>query len=115
MAHVLQSTTLSSRRSSKCLLSSSQETANFNSLVGLPLLSPEASLIWRTDHHKIVVDDESYNYGHGHVYEFLGIEPREGAVIIVRPDQYVSMVSSIDNAEVVARFFDGIFKVENTK
>lgn len=32
-------------------------------------------------------DDESYNNGHGRAYEFLGISPKEGALIIVRPDQ----------------------------
>lgn len=31
-------------------------------------------------------DDESYNRGHGHAYDYLGIKP-EGAIVIVRPDQ----------------------------
>lgn len=39
------------------------------------------------DLHKIYYDDESYNKGHGHVYEHLGIDPAQGAIIIVRPDQ----------------------------
>jgi phenol 2-monooxygenase len=43
---------------------------------------------WRMrDIHKTFVDDESYNSGHGKAYEFYGINPREGAVAIVRPDQ----------------------------
>lgn len=40
-----------------------------------------------SDLHKIYFDDESYNRGHGRAYDFLGINPREGALIIVRPDQ----------------------------
>jgi hypothetical protein len=39
------------------------------------------------DLHKIYYDDESYNHGHGHAYEYLGIDPVQGAIVIVRPDQ----------------------------
>lgn len=39
------------------------------------------------DLHKIYYDDESYNDGHGHAYEYLGIDPAQGALVIVRPDQ----------------------------
>lgn len=39
------------------------------------------------DLHKILFDDESYNKGHGHLYEYLGIDPQQGVIIIVRPDQ----------------------------
>lgn len=40
-----------------------------------------------SDLHKIYYDDESHNKGHGRAYEFLGIDPKQGAMIIVRPDQ----------------------------
>lgn len=39
------------------------------------------------DLHKIFVDDESYNSGHGKAYDFYGINPRKGVVVILRPDQ----------------------------
>ncbi len=39
------------------------------------------------DVHKTFVDDESYNSGHGDAYEFYGVDPKRGAVAIVRPDQ----------------------------
>lgn len=39
------------------------------------------------DMHKVFVDDESYNSGHGHAYSFYGIDPEKGAMVIVRPDQ----------------------------
>jgi phenol 2-monooxygenase len=40
-----------------------------------------------SDLHKIFIDDESYNSGHGKAYEFYGIDPKQGALAIVRPDQ----------------------------
>ncbi|KAL4995878.1 FAD binding domain-containing protein [Aspergillus recurvatus] len=39
------------------------------------------------DLHKIFFDDESYNKGHGQLYEYLGINPENGIIVIVRPDQ----------------------------
>ncbi|KAF9894387.1 hypothetical protein FE257_007890 [Aspergillus nanangensis] len=59
------------------------------------------------DLHKILFDDESYNKGHGHLYEYLGIDPQQGAIIIVRPDQYVSAVFGLDKFEQIGKFFEG--------
>ncbi|KAG4411042.1 hypothetical protein IFR04_015817 [Cadophora malorum] len=59
------------------------------------------------DLHKTFVDDESYNSGHGHAYEKYGIDAKEGAVAVVRPDQYVSLVTSLDDHEGLSRFFEG--------
>jgi phenol 2-monooxygenase (NADPH) len=39
------------------------------------------------DLHKIFFDDESYSKSHGHLYEHLGMNPQNGSVVIVRPDQ----------------------------
>jgi phenol 2-monooxygenase len=60
------------------------------------------------DLNKVFVDDESYNYGHGHAYETLGIDRTQGAAVVVRPDQYVSMVTSLNNAEGINNFFTGV-------
>ena len=38
------------------------------------------------DLHKTFVDDEHYNSGHGHAYDFYNIDPEKGAIVIVRPD-----------------------------
>ncbi len=35
---------------------------------------------------KVFADDESYNSGHGRLYERLGVDPAKGAIIVVRPD-----------------------------
>jgi hypothetical protein len=45
------------------------------------------------DLHKTYIDDEHYNSGHGHAYEYYGVETNAGAVVIVRPDQCTSLDS----------------------
>jgi phenol 2-monooxygenase len=67
-----------------------------------------------TDHsldlNKIYVDDESYNNGHGKAYEKLGIDPEKGAVVVIRPDQHVSLVVSLEDHEIIDRFITGALK-----
>ncbi|KAI1094591.1 FAD binding domain-containing protein [Rostrohypoxylon terebratum] len=36
---------------------------------------------------KVFVDDEGYHTPHGHAYEKYGVDPKKGALVIVRPDQ----------------------------
>jgi phenol 2-monooxygenase (NADPH) len=43
--------------------------------------------------HKVFVDDESYNSGHGHAFDTLGIDHNTITIVVVRPDQ----CKSIDN------------------
>lgn len=63
---------------------------------------------WRMrDLHKTFVDDESYNSGHGHAYEKYGVDVNEGAVVVVRPDQYISLVTSLDDHQGLMDFFEG--------
>ncbi|KAI1811251.1 FAD binding domain-containing protein [Poronia punctata] len=62
----------------------------------------------------VFVDDEGYNNsGHGHAYEGYGIDPVEGALVIVRPDQYVARVGSLDDVEGVDSFFRGFLTIRN--
>lgn len=51
-----------------------------------------ARLMSLTDLHKVLVDDYSYNSGHGHAFDALGIDPKVVTVVIVRPDQCESCV-----------------------
>ncbi|KAK9459737.1 FAD binding domain-containing protein [Lipomyces oligophaga] len=63
----------------------------------------------REDFWKIYVDDESHHNGHGHAYKKYGIDPKKGALIVVRPDGYVSAVLPIGAdslAGPVAEFFN---------
>ena len=43
-------------------------------------------LLTHLDLHKIYIDDESYHSGHGQAYKFYGVQPEQGAIAIVRPD-----------------------------
>ncbi|EXJ83569.1 phenol 2-monooxygenase [Capronia coronata CBS 617.96] len=65
------------------------------------------------DYWKIFVDDNSYHEGHGHAYENYGIDPGEGCAIILRPDQYVSYVGSMDDYDAMDRFFSA-FMIEQS-
>jgi phenol 2-monooxygenase len=44
------------------------------------------------DLHKTYIDDEHYNSGHGHAYEKYGVDSSVGAMVIVRPDQCMSLL-----------------------
>ncbi|KAJ4286587.1 hypothetical protein N0V88_007949 [Collariella sp. IMI 366227] len=46
--------------------------------------------------NKVYADDESYNSGHGHTYEAYGIDPKKGALVVVRPDHYVAKVAALE-------------------
>lgn len=59
------------------------------------------------DLHKTFVDDESYNSGHGHAYEFYGVDEKDGAVVVIRPDQYVSLVTALEDYDGIGSFFEG--------
>ncbi|KAL2825188.1 FAD binding domain-containing protein [Aspergillus cavernicola] len=65
------------------------------------------------DYEKIFVDDISYHEGHGRLYETFGINPEEGCLVVLRPDQYVSYVGRLDDYDAVDRFFSG-FMVAQT-
>ncbi|KAH9821518.1 FAD binding domain-containing protein [Melampsora americana] len=57
-------------------------------------------------YQKIFTDDESYHQGHGHAYEKYGIDSKIGCVVIVRPDQHVSLITGMDDYAGIAAFFD---------
>jgi phenol 2-monooxygenase len=63
------------------------------------------------DYWKIFVDDQSYHEGHGHAYQNYGVDPEKGCAVVLRPDQYVSLVTEVDDYEGLDHFFSG-FMVE---
>jgi phenol 2-monooxygenase len=65
------------------------------------------------DYWKVFVDDQSYHEGHGKAYENYGIDPRRGASVIVRPDQYVSWLGEVDDDEDMERFFSAFMKPQS--
>ncbi|KAK4039419.1 3-hydroxybenzoate 4-monooxygenase [Parachaetomium inaequale] len=56
---------------------------------------------------KVFADEESYNSGHGHAYDAYGVDPQEGALVVVRPDHYVAKVATLDEADSISQFFEG--------
>ncbi|KAL1598577.1 hypothetical protein SLS59_006864 [Nothophoma quercina] len=69
--------------------------------------SPKTGKWGIKDLHKTYIDDEHYNLGHGHAYEKYGVDPGKGAVVIVRPDQYVAKVLHMDDGSGIEEFFAG--------
>ncbi|KAJ0159798.1 3-hydroxybenzoate 4-monooxygenase [Colletotrichum tanaceti] len=54
----------------------------------------------------IFVDDESYHAGHGEAYAKYGIDPDAGAMVLVRPDQYVAAVYALEDTESLRNFLE---------
>ena len=60
--------------------------------------------------YKIFFDDEAYwEYGtmQMHAYEFYGVDPAVGAIVIVRPDQHVSKIAGLQDHAEIGSFFEG--------
>lgn len=68
------------------------------------------------DYWSIYADDLSYHHGHGQAYQVYGINPDVGAIVIVRPDLYVSGVHefSLEGVQNVTKFFAN-FMTASTK
>ncbi|KAK1762747.1 thioredoxin-like protein [Phialemonium atrogriseum] len=57
--------------------------------------------------HKVFVDEESYNSGHGLVYDSYRIDPKVGALLVVRPDQYTAKICALEDVDKIGDFFSG--------
>ncbi|KAI1431911.1 FAD binding domain-containing protein [Xylaria sp. CBS 124048] len=70
----------------------------------------DSKLGW--DYDKIFSDEESHHDGHGRAYEGYGVDPEKGALVVVRPDGYVGLVTSMeeDGREEVAKWFRGVLR-----
>ncbi|KAI5863347.1 FAD binding domain-containing protein [Durotheca rogersii] len=75
-----------------------------------PVFTPTVSK-WRIKSLlKVFVDEEGYHSPHGHAYDIYGIDPGRGAVVIVRPDHYISKICSLADIGAVKDFFFGFMK-----
>lgn len=70
-----------------------------------PLLKPTKGRLGLQDHEKIFCVDHK---GLGDIYDMRGIDRDQGAMIVVRPDQYIAHVLPLDGVVALARLFDGI-------
>jgi phenol 2-monooxygenase len=70
----------------------------------------DSKLGW--DYDKVFVDEESYHHGHGKAYEGYGVDPQTGALVIVRPDGYVGLVTSIgqEGWHEVTKWLEGVLR-----
>ncbi|KAJ6789159.1 hypothetical protein PWT90_06035 [Aphanocladium album] len=59
------------------------------------------------DYDRVFVDGKSYDGQDGKAYDKYGIT-EEGCVVIVRPDQYISWVGSLEDLDEIDAFFEGI-------
>ncbi|KAI1354554.1 FAD binding domain-containing protein [Xylaria sp. FL0043] len=57
---------------------------------------------------KVFVDDESYDKTHGHAYEVYGIDPNQGALVVIRPDQYIARIGPLNDVHSLDSFFGGV-------
>ncbi|MGO1410360.1 MULTISPECIES: FAD-dependent monooxygenase [unclassified Microbacterium] len=68
-----------------------------------PLLAPRAGRLGLTDHHKAFVP------GAGDIYAMRGIDRERGALVLVRPDQYIAQVLPLEATEELVAFFERAF------
>lgn len=68
-------------------------------------LKPRKGRFGLVDHEKVFAVDPARD-----IYGLRGISRAEGAVVVVRPDQYVAQVLPIGDVAEVAAFFAGVFR-----
>ncbi|KAJ9116764.1 hypothetical protein QFC24_006655 [Naganishia onofrii] len=71
---------------------------------------PQPSIFLPHNYQKIFVDDESYHMGHGHAYDAYGIDKAVGAVVVVRPDQHVSLIVGLEDTDLLEDYFGGFMR-----
>lgn len=66
---------------------------------------PQPSIFPPHNYKKIYADGPSYHRGDGKAYEAYGISKDEGAIVVVRPDQYVALITGLDDTDVLDAYF----------
>lgn len=69
-----------------------------------PLLLPKKGKYGLVDYEKIFCPDLK---GRQDIFDLRGIDRQSGAIIIVRPDQYVASIMPLQDRESITAFFDG--------
>ncbi|KAI0123613.1 FAD binding domain-containing protein [Xylariales sp. AK1849] len=70
----------------------------------------DAKLGW--DYDRVFVDEESYHEGHGEAYQGYGVDKERGALVVVRPDGYVGLVTGLQHEDwvEVSKWFKGVLR-----
>ncbi|GAA6050393.1 hypothetical protein JCM3770_004015 [Rhodotorula araucariae] len=66
---------------------------------------PQPSIFHPHNYKRIYVDEPSYHRGDGKAYETYGISKEEGAIVVVRPDQYVGLVVGLEDTDALDAYF----------
>lgn len=71
--------------------------------------------VGRMDYWSIYTDEESYHQGHGKIYEKYGICPEAGALLVIRPDGYVSVATEASEKGIkeIEDFFANVLIEQN--
>ena len=64
------------------------------------------------DYGKVFVDGPSWHEGDGEAYKKYGVDKKTGAVILVRPDGYVGLVTGLgeDGWSELRKWFEGVLR-----
>lgn len=92
----------------RAVLQQSRQSFNMTDLP--PLLIPHKGQLGLQDYEKVYTDEPSYGFGFGEIYQTRGVDRKQGCVVVVRPDQYISAVFPFtEEAQGLLRdFFGGI-------
>ena len=80
-----------------------------------PYFWPETGKYRLRNLYRVFFDDEAYHeYSRMQMqaYEFYGVDPGVGAIVIIRPDQHVSKIVALDDYAEIGAFFDGFTEQE---
>ncbi|GAA5862361.1 hypothetical protein JCM3774_002491 [Rhodotorula dairenensis] len=66
---------------------------------------PQPSIFHPHNYDRIYVDGPSHYHGDGKAYEAYGISKEEGAIVVVRPDQYVGLIVGLEDTAVLDEYF----------
>ncbi|GAA5934705.1 hypothetical protein JCM1841_001782 [Sporobolomyces salmonicolor] len=66
---------------------------------------PQPSIFHPHNYKRIYVDEPSYHRGDGKAYEAYGISKEEGALVVVRPDQYVALIVGLEDTDLLDAYF----------
>lgn len=66
---------------------------------------PQPSIFHPHNYKRVYVDEPSYHRGDGKAYETYGIDKEVGAIVVVRPDQYVGLIAGLEDFELLDDYF----------
>ncbi|GAA5910203.1 hypothetical protein JCM6882_001771 [Rhodosporidiobolus microsporus] len=66
---------------------------------------PQPSIFHPHNYKRVYCDGPSYHRGDGKAYEAYGVSKEEGAIVVVRPDQYVGLIVGLDDFDSLDAYF----------